>query len=138
MSVIRYAGSLPDGTHRQKRLALLLVLSCTVLGAAAQILIKMGSGALGEHPSLMDTAVGIFTTPSLFAGYALYGINTVMLVLALRHGELSLLYPIITLTYVWVTGLSVYLFHDSVNLVKSLGIAVIVAGVAILGRAETS
>ena len=93
---------------------------------------------MGEHPGLVQTAVGIFTTPSLFAGYALYGINTVLLVLALRHGELSILYPIITLTYVWVTGLSVYFFHDSVNMVKSLGIAVIIAGVAILGRAETS
>ena len=29
-----------------------------------------------------------------------------MLVLALRDGELSMLYPIIALTYVWVTLLS--------------------------------
>lgn len=116
----------------------MLVLLCTVIGAAAQILIKMGAGALGEHPGLVETAIGILTTPSLFAGYALYGVNTVLLVLALRHGELSILYPVITLTYVWVTGLSVFMFHDSVNLVKSLGIAIIISGVAILGRAETS
>ena len=138
VSAFRYAGQLQKATPQQQRRALLLVLLCTVLGAAAQILIKMGARALGEHPGLVETAVGIFTTPSLFVGYALYGVNTVLLVLALRHGELSILYPVITLTYVWVTGLSVFMFHDTVNVVKSLGIAVIIAGVAILGRAETS
>lgn len=110
--------------------------ACTILGAAAQILIKLGAHSLGEHPSLWETALGILLTPSLFVGYSLYGVNTVLLVMALRHGELSILYPVITLTYVWVTGLSVFMFHDSVNVWKLLGIAVIIGGVAILGRAE--
>ena len=108
------------------------------MGAAAQILIKLGSHSIGEHASLIDTALGILLTPSLFAGYSLYGVNTVLLVMALRHGELSILYPVITLTYVWVTGLSVFMFHDSMNIWKLLGIAVIIGGVAILGRTETS
>src|SRR3712207_7394559 len=42
---------------------------------------------------------------SLF-GYSLYAVSTMLLVLALRKGQLSLLYPIISLTYVWVTLLS--------------------------------
>ena len=37
----------------------------------------------------------------------MYGVSTVLLVLALRHGELSLLYPVFAMTYVWVTILSV-------------------------------
>ena len=64
----------------------------------------------------------------------LYGINAVLFVLALRDGELSLLYPIIALTYVWVSLLSVYYFHESMNPLKVTGLVVIVAGVAILGR----
>jgi multidrug transporter EmrE-like cation transporter len=76
----------------------------------------------------------IVTNLPLIAGYALYGINTLLLVLALRDGELSTLYPIIALTYVWVTLLSYTLLGESPNVYKNIGIASIVAGVAILGR----
>ena len=32
-----------------------------------------------------------------------------------RYGELSLLYPVIGLTYVWVTGLSVIIYNETLN-----------------------
>jgi multidrug transporter EmrE-like cation transporter len=79
-------------------------------------------------------AAAILTNVPLIAGYALYGINTLMLVLALREGQLSMLYPIIALTYVWVTLLSYLLLNEPANLFKNLGIATIVAGVTVLGR----
>jgi len=71
----------------------------------------------------------------LLAGYCLYGINTLLLMLALRDGELSMLYPIIALTYVWVTMLSTYFFNEQISLPKIAGIMVIVGGVTVLGRA---
>jgi drug/metabolite transporter (DMT)-like permease len=80
--------------------------------------------------------VKVFTDWQLFSGYALYGINTLLLMLALRDGELSKLYPIIALTYVWVTLLSAYFFHEPLTFWKLTGIAVIVAGVTVLGRAS--
>lgn len=76
----------------------------------------------------------LLTNYALIAGYVLYGINTLMLVLALKDGELSMLYPIIALTYVWVTLLSYFVLAEPPNLYKNLGIGVIVAGVAVLGR----
>jgi len=106
-----------------------LVFCCTVIGAAAQLLLKTGANQL-SHPD----PLGIVTNVALLAGLSLYGVSTVLLVLALRDGELSLLYPVIALTYVWVTLLSVIVFHDRVNPIKFAGIAIIVAGVAVLGR----
>lgn len=113
-----------------------MVLVCTFIGAAAQVFIKKGTAVLGVHPSMMETAIGIFTTRLLFEGYFLLGISTVLLVLALRQGELSLLYPVFTLTYVWVTVLSMIVFHDTMNVFKVAGIATIIAGVGVLGRAS--
>jgi uncharacterized membrane protein len=107
---------------------MLLVFACTVLGAAAQILMKLGMARFEPNFGAVVTNV------PLIAGYVLYGINTLMLVLALREGELSMLYPIIALTYVWVTLLSYALLHEQPNLYKNLGIATIVLGVAVLGR----
>jgi multidrug transporter EmrE-like cation transporter len=119
-----------------QRRPILLVLACTVLGAAAQVLIKSGAGALGPEPTLFQTAIGILTTLSLFAGYSLYGLSTILLVLALRRGQLSILYPVIALTYVWVTILSVMVFHDTMGVLKIMGITAIVAGVAVLGMGD--
>jgi uncharacterized membrane protein len=110
-----------------RRRSILLVFTCTVVGAAAQLLMKVGM----TH---FEPRLGaIVTNFPLLLGYVLYGLNTFMMVLALREGELSMLYPIIALTYVWVTLLSYLLLHETPNVYKNVGITTIVAGVAVLG-----
>ena len=106
-----------------------LVFICTLFGAAAQVLIKTGATTLTSNNPL-----AMLSNPYVFAGYSLYGMFTVMLVVALRDGELSILYPIISLTYVWVTFLSYFVFHENITPIKILGIAIIVTGVAVLGK----
>ena len=110
-----------------------LVFCCTLLGAAAQMLMKIGLG----HPA-QTGLMGYITSLQLLGGYCLYGLNTVLLVFALRDGELSILYPIIALTYVWVTILSVAFFHETMNMFKLAGVAVVVAGVAVMGKGGQS
>jgi multidrug transporter EmrE-like cation transporter len=120
----------------QQRRSFLLVAGSTIICSGAQILIKKGAGALGQNPTMVQTALAMVLTPALFAGYSLYGISTVLLVLALRHGQLSLLYPVFAMNYVWVTILSVVVFHESMNPYKLAGILTIVAGIAVLGREQ--
>jgi uncharacterized membrane protein len=122
------AVTVPQADPAARRRSILLVFACTILGAAAQILMKIGMTHF--QPDLR----AVVTNLPLIAGYALYGINTLMLVLALREGELSMLYPIIALTYVWVTLLSYAILPERPNLYKNVGIATIVIGVAVLGR----
>jgi multidrug transporter EmrE-like cation transporter len=105
-----------------------LVFFCTILGAAAQLLLKIGMAQF--TPDIW----AIVTNWPLVLGYTLYGINTVMLVLALKDGELSVLYPIIALTFVWVTLLSYGLLNEEPNWRKNIGIATIVIGVGVMGR----
>ena len=105
---------------------------------------KTGSSQLGSHVSLADVFrnpalivtffLSILRNIRLFAGYCLYGVNTFLMALALKGRELSRLYPIIALTYVWVTVLSLFLLSDEhLNFFRSIGIAFIVGGVSILG-----
>ena len=115
-----------------RRLSIILVFFCTISGAAAQILGKIGMAHFSPNLSAIATNV------PLISGYALYGLNTLLMVLALRKGELSMLYPIIALTYVWVTLLSYTLLHEPPNQFKNCGIAVIVLGVAVLGSGGKS
>jgi drug/metabolite transporter (DMT)-like permease len=114
-------------SHRQS-LALMFVF--TFLGAAAQVLMKTG---MQQHdPKLWN----YITSVPLFCGYFLYGLGAVLFTVALRDGELSILYPVISLTYVWVTLLSAPLFHEKINAYKLVGIAAIMSGVAVLGRGQ--
>lgn len=127
MSTLPISAQTP-GSAASRRRSVLLVFSCTILGAAAQLLMKIGMAHFNPQP------LALLTNVPLVAGYFLYGINTLMLVLALRDGELSMLYPIIALTYVWVTLLSYAVLAEKANIYKNVGITTIVIGVAVLGR----
>jgi len=118
----------PPESAAARRRSTIVVAVCTVLGAIAQILFKLAV----RH--LVLTPVGLLTNVPLIAGCAFYGLFTIAMVLALREGELSMLYPIIALTYVWVTLGTYWLLHETPNIYKNAGIVTIVLGVAILGR----
>jgi drug/metabolite transporter (DMT)-like permease len=135
-------------TVAQKRKALWMVVAFTLLASIAQVLIKTGANALNQIPpgTVANVALGSMnfqisavilaglTSIPLICGLVLYGIGAMMMVLALQHGELSVLYPVISLSYVWVAILSVLIFHEHMNLFRLAGISVIILGVAILGR----
>jgi drug/metabolite transporter (DMT)-like permease len=123
-----------QSTPEQKRRSVILVLCCTLIGAWAQVFFKNGANHLPAGASFLETALSLLTNVELLAALSLYAVNTLLLVLALRHSELSLLYPVIAIQYVWVTILSKVVFHEALNGWKLAGIAVIITGVAILGR----
>jgi multidrug transporter EmrE-like cation transporter len=133
----------PIASHHKalsRRQAVGVVFLCTVIAAVSQMLIKLG--AKGSAVAIPWTSVaGVWanvfamaTNVHLVGGYALYAVMTVMFIVALQDEELSILYPIISLSYVWVAGLSIWLFGETLNVFKSLGVLVIVAGVAVLGK----
>jgi multidrug transporter EmrE-like cation transporter len=64
--------------------------------------------------------------------------NVVLVVLALRGGQLSILYPIVALTFVWVAILSPMYFHDAISIPKIAGLTLIVAGVSFIGAGSRS
>lgn len=116
-------------SHRQ---SIGLVFLCTLFGVAAQYFIKSSGMQVAQI-----TLPALLANWHLWAGLSLYGVSTGLLILALRDGELSLLYPVISLTYVWVTILSVLVFHERMTLWKIVGIAVICTGVGMLGKGRS-
>jgi drug/metabolite transporter (DMT)-like permease len=120
-----------------KQRAAVIVAVCTILGAIAQFLIKVGMGPEHLKPAaegIVPLVMAMIVDFPLIGGYACYGLFTVAMVLALREGELSKLFPIIALTYVWVTLLSYWLLKEPPNFYKNAGIVTIVIGVGILGQ----
>jgi drug/metabolite transporter (DMT)-like permease len=136
-SRLPYQSAVADSSSRVARNtafgSIALVVVCTIIGAAAQILMRHGAAHL--HGS---TAADLLRNWELLAGYACLAVNTALLILALREGELSVLYPIIALTYVWVTVLSPMFFGDIINPYKVIGVALIVLGVSFIGLGSRS
>jgi len=70
---------------------------------------------------------------TFIVGVGLYGLGVLLMVLALFGGELSVLYPFIALTYVWVVVLSYFRLGESVSSQRILGVLLILASVILLG-----
>lgn len=107
--------------------AALLVLFTTFLTSSAQLLWKKGSAALA------------FNIPSIAANYyiiggiLLYVVGGTLLIISFRGGEVSVLYPIIATSYIWVSFLSIIFLGEIMNLYKWIGVAAIIAGIISIG-----
>jgi uncharacterized membrane protein len=105
---------------------ILLVIFCTIFTSAGQIFFKLASQNLN---SLND----IFTNYFLILGFISYGLGSVLMIIALKYGDLSLVYPFVALSFVWVTLLSIILFEEMVYLINWFGIIAIIVGVSLIG-----
>jgi len=104
-----------------------LVISATLVGSFGPILLKKASTKkLSKISSLMKNY-------HLFGGVALFAIGTILFIPALKGGDLSVLYPFVALTYIWVSLLSVKFLGEKMNSIKWLGIIFIIIGVSFIG-----
>ena len=107
--------------------AILTILFTTLLTSSAQILWKIGSGSL-----TLDIAK-ILTNYYILGGILLYVIGGVLLIISFRGGEVSVLYPIIATSYIWVSLLSVRFLGEIMSIFKWIGISAIIAGIIFIG-----
>ena len=107
--------------------SVLLVLFTTLLTSSAQLLWKKGSATLA-----FDIA-SILTNYYLLGGLLLYIFGGTLIIISFRGGEVSVLYPIIATSYIWVSFLSILFLSESMNLFKWAGIASIIVGIASIG-----
>lgn len=109
---------------KTKAWAVILIILITFLITAAQICYKSG---IMRFPELL----GIFF---VILGMIFYVSGAVMMIIAFRGGELSLLYPILALSYIWVSIASPIFFEaDSMNPMKWAGVFIIIMGITAIG-----
>ena len=104
-----------------------LVIAATFVGAFGPILLKKASA------KKLSKISSLITNYHLMGGVALYGIGTVLFIPALKGGDLSVLYPFVSLIYVWVSLLSVKFLGEKMNLLKWIGVSLIIIGVSFIG-----
>jgi len=108
--------------------AIVLVIITTVLTSFGSLFYKFGADKLSFD------ITSIITNYYIIAGLIFYAIGAVLLVKAFKHGELSVLFPVVALSFVWVAILSMIFLSEIMTFTKWMGIIAIVAGVSFVGR----
>jgi uncharacterized membrane protein len=107
--------------------AVIVVLLSQVLAALGAFFLKKGSNNL--HRNIKSFIFNKF----LLFGLIIYAISAAMFIPALKYGELSVLYPLVSTTYIWATLLSVVYLKEKLNKFKIIGFIFIMLGVALIG-----
>ena len=84
-----------------------------------------------------------FDLPALFSyilGLALYGIGALLLIVAFRFGEMSILHPMLSFGFVFAIIWSKIFLTEDISIQKLIGTSLIIAGVIVLaiGNAKAS
>ncbi len=103
------------------------ILAASIIGAGGALYLKKGSSRFS-----LKRPWRILTNPQLLLGLFLYAASAVFYLNALRGGEVSLVYPLVSVSYIWVLLLSVWLLKEKLTARKMLGVLIIIAGIVLL------
>jgi undecaprenyl phosphate-alpha-L-ara4N flippase subunit ArnE len=69
----------------------------------------------------------------VMGGFLVYAIGAVVMTIGLGYGELSVLQPINSMSYVFGLILSAIILHEYMSVVTIIGVVVVMAGVVVIG-----
>jgi len=108
--------------------AILIVVICTIFSSSGSFFQKKGM----DH--FRPDFYSIITNYDLILGIFLIGIGAVLLIWALKNGELSVIHPILGLTYVWALFLAYRFLGEKISYLQITGVVLILCGLAAIGR----
>ena len=106
-----------------------ITIAC-IIGSIGALLLKLGASKFKKFHRLW--LLQIIKNYQLILGVLMYGLSTVFFLMALRLGELSVVYPLSSLSYIFIAILSMYFLKEKMNWYKWAGIAFIILGVILV------
>lgn len=106
----------------------ILILFTTLFVAGGQLLFNLASDIFAF------SFQGIILNYFMWLGFIVYAGGLLTLIFGLKEGELTVLYPLLSLSYIWVLISSVLFFNDSLTLLKVAGTVSIVFGIIIITK----
>jgi len=95
---------------------------------------SLGAAGLKAGANQLELNVrALLTNWKLGLGLGLYLISTVFYVKGISKGEISVLFPLVSLGYLWTALWSKLFFGESFTRSKFLGLGLILAGCVLLG-----
>jgi undecaprenyl phosphate-alpha-L-ara4N flippase subunit ArnE len=104
---------------------MLLVLFGSVVGSFGAVFLKLGAVRLTGIMSLLNWRLAL--------GVALYLASSVFYAFGIRHGQLSVLFPMVAVGYIWTLLWARLFFRERFTRTKLLGLGLVLAGVVLVG-----
>ena len=106
-------------------ITLLLLLAAGFLGAVATFEMKKGVDKY--------TIIQLLQSSSALKGLLFMSLSVAFYLAALRKEELSVVYPLVSTTYIWITIFSVKKLGEKMDVWKWIGLIGVIIGVALVG-----
>lgn len=106
--------------------SIILVLFGSFIGSFGTIFLKAGADRLER------TVMGVLTNWRLPVGILIYLTSFAMYTVAVKTGELTILYPMVSLGYLWTLIWSRLIFKEPLTKNKFIGVGMILFGVVVL------
>ena len=119
-------------------ISLSLVLTGVLLNAAAQLLLKAGTNAVGHFDfhwqNALPVGIKLGLQPAILGGMVCYGISLVVWIMALSRVPVSIAYPMLSIGYL-INAIAAWAwFGEPLGAQKLLGIGFIMLGVWLIAR----
>lgn len=72
----------------------------------------------------------------LLIGFVFYAVGALIMLIAYRHGSLSVLQPMLSVNYIITLILAHFVLHETITPARIIGIAVIMVGVFLIGGGD--
>ena len=120
--------------------ALGLALFCILLAVVGQTLMKLAIVRSGGMPVLEIGIGGLvrkcMEVPYIFLGFAAYGASAILWLEVLTELDLSVAFPLVSISYILALIIGRFIFDENVNLPRILGVLLICSGVLVVIRSQ--
>mgnify|MGYP001493858478 CR=1 FL=1 len=106
--------------------SILLILTSSLIGSFGAVFLKLGA----EH--MKRGFANFFKNYWLAIGVCLYLLSSVFFVMGVAQGELTILYPMVSLGYIWTIVWARLFFREPFTMSKIAGLVMIIFGVALI------
>lgn len=107
-------------------ISIMLMVFSSILAALGQLSLKIGAMRINKNMKLL------LKNYVLLTGVLFYGLSAMVGLFAVKDANLTVLYPLASMNYVWISLLSVKFLNETMNVKKWAGIILIILGVMII------
>lgn len=73
----------------------------------------------------------------MLAGFCLYGVGALIMIIAYKYGKLSVLQPMLSMNYVISILLARMVLKENITLLKIVGVLIIISGVVLIAGGDS-
>ncbi len=106
--------------------SMLLVFTASLIGSFAAVFLKFGAAKITRSPFS-------FLNRGVILGVSLYLASSVFYAFGIKGGQLSVLYPMVSLGYIWTILWARLFFKEPLTRQKFAGLGLILLGVFFVG-----